>query len=412
MAQAQVTVPGTGTPLAGAKVYSNGAFVGVTDQNGFVTVPDMAATPQVMVAAAGYQPFPLTYNAGLWQGSPSVSAGSKVATSLPLSLAGGPVSQASYTITPTDGGAPVTGTFLPDGTATASVAPGDYNATVSAPGFNPTSAKLTAGAGSAALPLTQSSDPESSAAATSPLQTPSIPASSPVTSFVSLPGPEFVPPQANFGRYFMSPDVRMYIGDVFIDELAFVQFTGQDNKIPIYSYGGRYMAAVGQGRSLIQGQLGVNFISEGYLYTVLQNYFDNFFQTSLSPQQQELNSLVVLQTQASGQGNFASLNASGTPADVSQRIQDLVQSLGTDALTLAKEYANRTALTSFDTGTKAYANAIYQGGPFNIEIDLSGGNRTAIRLLEDCFLVSNDMAIAPDGKTIIDCYGFVARRVR
>ena len=55
------------------------------------------------------------------------------------------------------------------------------------------------------------------------------------------------------------------------DELDSVQFVLQDNKIPIYPYMGRYFAAIGQGRSLVQGQIAINFISEGYLYAVLDN---------------------------------------------------------------------------------------------------------------------------------------------
>ena len=47
-----------------------------------------------------------------------------------------------------------------------------------------------------------------------------------------------------------------------IDELDSVQFVLQDNKIPVYSYMGRYFAAIGQGRSLVQGQIAINFISE------------------------------------------------------------------------------------------------------------------------------------------------------
>jgi hypothetical protein len=59
----------------------------------------------------------------------------------------------------------------------------------------------------------------------------------------------------------MANDARMYIGNVFVDELDSVQFVLQDNKIPVYPYLGRYFAAIGQGRSLVQGQIAINFIS-------------------------------------------------------------------------------------------------------------------------------------------------------
>jgi hypothetical protein len=68
----------------------------------------------------------------------------------------------------------------------------------------------------------------------------------------------------------------------------------QDNKIPVYSYSGRYFAAIGQGRSLVQGQIAINFISEGYLYAVLDNIQSSA--TSSNPQQDELNRLVAAQS--------------------------------------------------------------------------------------------------------------------
>jgi hypothetical protein len=106
--------------------------------------------------------------------------------------------------------------------------------------------------------------------------------------------PEFVAPNANYGRYFMANDARMYIGNVFVDELDSVQFVLQDNKIPVYSYSGRYFAVIGQGRSLVQGQIAINFISEGYLYAVLDNIQSSA--TSSNPQQDELNRLVAAQS--------------------------------------------------------------------------------------------------------------------
>jgi hypothetical protein len=178
--------------------------------------------------------------------------------------------------------------------------------------------------------------------------------------------PKFVAPNADFGRYFMASDARMYIGNVFIDELEAVQFVLQDNKIPVYPYMGRYFAAIGQGRSLVQGQININFISEGYLYAVLDNYQASA--TPASPQQTELNQLVAAQSNP-GQ----TVLGVATPFDpsVGQRIQALSASLGAAGLDTAKAYAKRIQLGNLET-TANFPNAVYQGGAFDIESCLPG----------------------------------------
>ena len=174
----------------------------------------------------------------------------------------------------------------------------------------------------------------------------------------------------------MANDARMYIGNVFVDELDAVQFVLQDNKIPVYSYLGRYFAAIGQGRSLVQGQIAINFISEGYLYAVLDNY-----QSSSAPsssQQNELNQLVAAQTNP----NQSVLGAtSPTDPAVQARVQALAATLGPSGLDTAKGYAKKVQLGSIET-TAQFPNAVYQGGPFDIEIDFTAGGRTVTRRLE------------------------------
>jgi hypothetical protein len=86
---------------------------------------------------------------------------------------------------------------------------------------------------------------------------------------------------------------------------------------------GRYFAAIGQGRSLVQGQIAINFISEGYLYAVLDNYQGS--STSSNPQQDELNQLVAAQ---SNPGQTVLGVTTPTDPAVQARIQALTASLG------------------------------------------------------------------------------------
>ena len=75
-----------------------------------------------------------------------------------------------------------------------------------------------------------------------------------------------------------------------------------------------------------------------------------------------------------------------TPTDptVQARIQALTASLGASGLDTAKSYSKKVQLGSLAT-TAQFPNAVYQGGPFDIEVDFTAGGRTVIRRLESCF---------------------------
>ena len=75
-----------------------------------------------------------------------------------------------------------------------------------------------------------------------------------------------------------------------------------------------------------------------------------------------------------------------TPTDptVQARIQALTAGLGPSGLDTAKSYSKKVQLGSLAT-TAQFPNAVYQGGPFDIELDFTAGGRTVIRRLESCF---------------------------
>ena len=130
------------------------------------------------------------------------------------------------------------------------------------------------------------------------------------------------------------------------------------------------------------GQIAINFISEGYLYAVLDNIQSSA--PSSNPQQNELNQLVAAQ---SNPGQTVLGVSTPTDPTVQARIQALTASLGPSGLDTAKAYSKKVQLGSLAT-TANFPNAVYQGGPFDIELDFTAGGRTVVRRLESCFLVS------------------------
>jgi len=79
------------------------------------------------------------------------------------------------------------------------------------------------------------------------------------------PSYEWIYPNSTDGKYFTATQAQMYIGNLFIDELVNLQFAYQGNRIPMFGYCSRSADAFGTGRLLVQGQIAINFVTEGYL---------------------------------------------------------------------------------------------------------------------------------------------------
>jgi hypothetical protein len=218
---------------------------------------------------------------------------------------------------------------------------------------------------------------------------------------------EFIAPNSNFGKYFTCEDARISIGDMFIDEAVFVQYTLQDSQIPIYGYRSRFYDALAQGRSIVQGQIGLNFVSEGYLYAALTQYA-TYGTTPPSGDQATLNGLIYTQYQLL---NTAGANTSQLSAMQAQTAA-LVTKLGPNSLDIANNYVANALQQQTTPSSTGYINAVYANVPFDLVLTLNGAQRTVTRKLEGCVLTGNDQVIDTSGNTLSDGYSFIARRLR
>lgn len=406
------------TPIAGAQVFVNGIGKGSTDGAGHVTLslPD-GSTYDLAVKATSYTTFTtsgvlanqsftvnmeavapvglIDFKLTIWPEEP--------ARGVPLvfSNAGNPIS-ANYNV----GGVTIFGLTAGPQTVTASI-PGYlavneiFDVSQQASGTIELRASTDTG-GALKQQNFGSQDPETASL---------LPALTPEDV------PEFVAPNFGQGTYFTMTQARMYIGDLFIDELNGLQFALQDNKIPIYGYASRYYDAMAQGKSLVQGQFMINFISEGYLVSALRRYRDQLGINAGVPvdevrtqQQARLTSLV---------NKLQNPDPAWTPAmfaAAKSEINSLAASLGSASLVAAtngislarkKQDNNIIGLAGGD-----YPNAVYEDVAFDVIVEYTGAGRTITRRLEDCHLISNESIMDHSGTPILDSYGFVARRLR
>lgn len=71
--------------------------------------------------------------------------------------------------------------------------------------------------------------------------------------------------------YFAGSDIRIYFGDVWVDEITSLQFTLQEQVTPIYGYASYTWDKVARGTRHIQGNFSINFKESYYLHYVMNS---------------------------------------------------------------------------------------------------------------------------------------------
>lgn len=308
-------------------------------------------------------------------------------------------------------GTPVTGALDNTGQAGVSLDPGIYDllVTPSDPSLAPVSQSVNTDDGEATVQMVATDDPAASTqppATTGGTTTGTVVApSSPNASTVD---PEFIFPGTASG-YVTATQAKMYIGNLFIDELNYVQFALQDNKIPIYGYRSRYFDALAQGHSLVSGQLGVNFVTEGYLYTILKN-FQSGAQTPDPGASQSSTDAATLQGLLQQLSSYQSSGNGDDPAvDAINAQIDALCEANPNNVDLANQATSSTSAPTPLPGA-GMLNATYLDIPFDLVLKI-GPNNT-VRRLEKCFLTGNEQIFDQSGVPIVDAYSFIARRLR
>ncbi len=207
---------------------------------------------------------------------------------------------------------------------------------------------------------------------------------------------EDVAANTDYENYFTSAQCRVYLGNLFLDELNSIQYVLQSNRVPIFGYSSRYMDAVAGGRSLVQGQIALNYVMDRYLYVAVDNYKKMFVDYSGSKIVSDKN---LIDTKA---GSDLQLYMQ-SPETVADR---------TDVVTLRKlKQMDRTRLAK-ELENNPYQNAVYHPTYFDMTIEIGSGETRTVRRIEKAVLISNEQILDQSGEHLLDVYGFVARRLR
>jgi len=190
----------------------------------------------------------------------------------------------------------------------------------------------------------------------------------------------------------------MYIGDLFIDELQGFQFTVHANRVPVFGYSSRLMDAIGTGKSLIQGQFSINFVSEGYLYTALDRYSKRSTSGSSDKEAAALNLVKQIQVLQS---------------DPTDTVQSQISTLKSSLTTLLA--ADKNLATYIGSAQKEPSDEFspaYMDIPFDIVFQFEGGGRTVTKTIKGCTITGNEMTLGDNDQALVEGYSFTARSIK
>jgi hypothetical protein len=220
----------------------------------------------------------------------------------------------------------------------------------------------------------------------------------------------FTFPAYNYGKYFTPTQALMYIGGLFIDELNGFQYSLQSNKVPVFGYCSEMMDAVGVGKSLIQGQFNINFITDGYLYTVLNEHKRK---NAPIPDKSSADSLAAsnLMDQCAQllSNNPEATRSTDIQNQINQIKQQIVQLSANNPSIPSQLSAQSRQNIKGNPNHKIY-NAAYSRIPFNIVLEFEGGGRKITKIVRDCVLTGNEQILSDDS-VILDGYSFIARSI-
>lgn len=72
-------------------------------------------------------------------------------------------------------------------------------------------------------------------------------------------------------NYYAGSDIRIYFGDIWIDEITSIDFTLQEQVAPIYGYASYTWDRVARGSRYISGSFSINFKETAYLQTIMNS---------------------------------------------------------------------------------------------------------------------------------------------
>jgi hypothetical protein len=221
--------------------------------------------------------------------------------------------------------------------------------------------------------------------------------------------------------YFTGCQVSIYVGDVWVDEIAHFQLELSQMKTPIYGYASELWDTIALGPKLVRGAFAINFKEAGYLFAVLLNYRNKVkFGKSTDPyvEKNVIMRANIERMMSLPEGDARLLQAYYDIASFASEAQKTKKGLDKFE-SFAELYEDAvwdaTSKGKFETrtGMKSRSSFVSELNGFDIYIQFGDftneyANHTTLKV-ENVQLVGKSITIAADDEPLMEGYSFIAR---
>jgi len=176
----------------------------------------------------------------------------------------------------------------------------------------------------------------------------------------------------------------------------------QANLIPKFGYCSQKFDDVAFGKSLVQGQLAINFVTSGYLIGALYGLkaantgsATASSSSATASAQQQMQQLLGYQAMLQGPlGNaLTPTELQSRLAQIQQLKNNLAKQLGPSGIAAINSLNKQQAATSSTPG-QAINNAVYHRGPFTLVIESTLGSNVQHRRINQAYFISNQGSLS------------------
>jgi hypothetical protein len=233
--------------------------------------------------------------------------------------------------------------------------------------------------------------------------------------------------------YFTGSQASIWIDDIWVDEVFGISFSASQSILPIYGYASTFFDAVARGKVLVQGVFEINFVDEGYLYSVLNelskrrandtktaDYIADKIRTgkideaaiASGDRRRKPEDVIIEQIQLLATlGNGAYPDGKSRRQTMSQIMNEIAQ---LDTVSITRIASHMPPLADGFAPKQPNKNVIYDMIPFTLKgyfgnPELGGTDQGTVKEIRDCFLIGNEMVIDASEEVVKERYSFLAR---
>jgi len=260
--------------------------------------------------------------------------------------------------------------------------------------------------------------------------------------------------------YFSGSDCKIFLGDVWVDDIITIQFTTSQSKMPVYNFASQNFNAMNKGQIIVEGSFAISFKETGYLNTIealLQNQrtkaTDAQNQAISRKIQNEINDSKRFVPGLNDENAEVELryNAVGSPQIIrkGQTIEQILNEKNSSITdSLSNQMTGSTSLQDFEDFSETLEDTIWgdaNGKPLGLnnilkradEFDYKNGGISVgkngysnslnilltfgelsdqraehtILSINDIHFISTAMIVSPTGDPIAEVYQFIARDI-